>query len=117
MLKPEGTTAVNNEAEAEKINELLNEKKVKKIVFAPSRVEIWEVKSHKNSTNIYWVDTETKYCSCKGFYYSFTKKTCYHISAVSAALSQNAYKIELLPDSGMNDYFSSQIDNLINNNI
>jgi predicted nucleic acid-binding Zn finger protein len=116
MLKPVGTTTVNNEAEAEKINELINEKKVKKIVFAPSKVEIWEVKSHKNS-NIYWVDTETKYCSCKGFYYSFIKKTCYHISAVSAALSQNAYKIELLPDSEMNDYFNVQIDNLINNNI
>ena len=45
------------------------------------------------------------------------KKVCYHISAVSTALSQNAYKIELLSDSEMNDYFNNQIDNLINNNI
>ena len=114
MLKPE-ETIVNIEAESEKVNELINEKKVKKIVFAPSKIEIWEVKSH-NSNNIYWTDIETKYCSCKGFYYNSTKKTCYHISAVSAALSQNAYRIELLSDREMNDYFSNQIDNMINNN-
>jgi predicted nucleic acid-binding Zn finger protein len=115
MLKPE-ETIVNNEVEAEKINELINGKKIKKIVFAPSKIGIWEVKSHKNN-NIYWVDIETKYCSCKGFYYNFMKKVCYHITAVSTALSQNAYKIELLSDSEMNDYFNNQIDNLINNNI
>jgi predicted nucleic acid-binding Zn finger protein len=115
MLKPE-ETIVNNEVEAEKINELINEKKIKKIVFTPSKIGIWEVKSHKNN-NIYWVDIETNYCSCKGFYYNFMKKACYHISAVSTALSQNAYKIELLSDSEMNDYFNKQIDNLINNNI
>ena len=115
MLKPE-ETIVNNEVEAEKINELINGKKIKKIVFAPSRIGIWEVKSHKNNS-IYWVDIETKYCSCKGFYYNFMKKVCYHISAVSTALSQNAYKIELLSDSEINDYFNNQIDNLINNNI
>ena len=114
MLKPE-ETIVNKEVVAEKINELINEKKIKKIVFAPSNIGIWEVKSHKND-NIYWVDIETKYCSCKGFYYNFMKKACYHISAVSTALSQNAYKIELLSDSEMNDYFNNQIDNLINNN-
>ncbi len=114
MPNPEETT-VNKEVEAEKINGLINEKKVKKIVFTPSKVEIWEVKSHKNN-NIYWVDIETKYCSCKGFYYNFTKKTCYHISAVSTVLSQNAYKIELLSDSEMNDFFNNQIDNLISNN-
>jgi predicted nucleic acid-binding Zn finger protein len=107
---------VNNEVEAEKIHELINGKKIKKIVFAPSKIGIWEVKSRKNN-NIYWVDMETKYCSCKGFYYNFMKKVCYHIIAVSTALSQNAYKIELLSDSEMNDYFNNQIDNLINNNI
>ena len=115
MLRPE-ETILNNGADAEKINDLIKEEKIKKIVFTPSKIGIWEVKSHKND-NIYWVDIETNYCSCKGFYYNFMKKACYHISAVSTALSQNAYKIELLSDSEMNDYFNNQIDNLINNNI
>jgi hypothetical protein len=44
------------------------------------------------------------------------KKACYHISAVSTALSQKAYKIELLSDSEMDDYFNEQIYNLINKN-
>jgi hypothetical protein len=59
MLKQE-ETIVNNEIEAEKINELINDKKIKKIVFTPSKIGIWEVKSHKNN-NIYWVDIETNY--------------------------------------------------------
>lgn len=102
--------------EIEKIDDLINTKKIKKIVFIPSKVQIWEIKSNRNN-NIYWIDLDKNYCSCKGFYYNYNKKNCYHISAVSIANSQNRFQIEFLKDNELNHQLYNQIDNIINNNI
>ncbi len=102
--------------EVEKIDKLINEGKIKKIIFIPSKAEIWEIKSNKNN-NVYWIDLNEYYCSCKGFYYNFTKKICYHISAVSIAIEQNRYQIEFLKDSELNNYLNNLMEYLINNNI
>ncbi|MER5176475.1 MAG: SWIM zinc finger family protein [Candidatus Nitrosocosmicus sp.] len=102
--------------EVEKIDELINRKKIKKITFIPSKIEIWEIKSNTNN-NSYWIDLNKSYCSCKGFYYNFIKKICYHISAVSIAIEQNRYQFEFLKDSELNNYLNNLIENLMNNNI
>jgi predicted nucleic acid-binding Zn finger protein len=102
--------------EIEKIDELINRKKIKKIVFIPSKVQIWIIKSIQNN-NVYWIDLDKNYCSCKGFYYNYNKKNCYHINAVSIAHRQNKFQIEFLKDSDLNYLLYNQIDNIINNNI
>jgi predicted nucleic acid-binding Zn finger protein len=99
----------------EKIQNLINEKKIKKIIFIPSKKEIWEIKSNKNN-NIYLIDVKENFCSCKGFYYNFTKKICYHIQAVSIAYRRNRYEIEFLKDTELNNYLNNLLDNLMNNN-
>ncbi len=102
--------------EIEKIDELINRKKIKKIVFIPSKVQIWMIKSDRNN-NVYWADLDKNYCSCKGFYYNYKRKHCYHITAIAIANSQNKFQIEYIEDSEMNHYLYNQIDNIINNNI
>ena len=99
-----------------KIHDLLVKKKIKRIVFIPSKTVIWEIKSNNNN-NIYWMDFVKKYCSCKGFYYNNKNRTCYHIRAVDEAITQNGYEIEFLQDSELNNYLDYLIDNLLYNNI
>ena len=113
MLKVEETILDNKE---EKVDELINGKKIKKIIFIPSKVEMWEIKSNKND-NLYWIDLNKNYCSCKGFYYNYITKICYHIIAVSLAYKQNKYQIEFLDDSELNNYINNKIENLMNYNI
>jgi predicted nucleic acid-binding Zn finger protein len=100
----------------EKIDKLIDGKKIRKIIFIPSKVEMWEIKSNKND-NLYWIDLNKNYCSCKGFYYNYIKKICYHIIAVSTAYKQNRYQIEFLDDNKLNNYINNKIENLMNNNI
>jgi predicted nucleic acid-binding Zn finger protein len=112
MLQVEETIVDHKE---EKIDNLINGEKIKKIIFIPSKVEMWEIKSKKND-NLYWIDLNKNYCSCKGFYYNYIKKRCYHISAVSIAYKQNKYQIEFLDDSELNNYINNKIETLMNNN-
>jgi predicted nucleic acid-binding Zn finger protein len=113
MLKVEETILDNKE---EKVDELINGKKIKKIIFIPSKVEMWEIKSNKND-NLYWIDLNKNYCSCKGFYYNYITKICYHIIAVSRAYKQNRYQIEFLDDSELSNYINNKIENFMNYNI
>ena len=69
-------------------------------------------KSNKND-NLYWIDLNKNYCSCKGFYYNYLTKICYHIIAVSTAYKQNRYQIEILDDNKLNNYINNKIDNLM----
>ena len=99
-----------------KIHDLLSKKKIKRIVFIPSKTVIWEIKSNNNN-NIYWIDFVRKYCSCKGFYYNSNNGKCYHMRAVYEAITQNGYEIEFLQDSELNNYLDFLIDNLLDNNV
>lgn len=113
MLKVEETVLDNKE---EKIDKLIDGKKIRKIIFIPSKIVMWEIKSNKND-RLYWIDLNKNYCSCKGFYYNYITKICYHIIAVSRAYKQNGYQIEFLDDNKLNNYINSKIESLMNNNI
>jgi predicted nucleic acid-binding Zn finger protein len=101
--------------EAAKIYDLIDQKKIKRKIFIPSKSEIWEIKSHNNK-NVYWIDFGKKYCSCKGFYYNIKNGTCYHIRAVQMAIMLNGYELEFLQDNYLNSYLYNLLDNLLNNN-
>ncbi|MBA3749613.1 MAG: hypothetical protein H0X03_01715 [Nitrosopumilus sp.] len=101
--------------DVEKIQNLINEKKIKKIIFIPSKNEIWEIKSNRNN-NIYLIDLKENFCSCKGYYYNFIKKICYHIQAVSIACKHDRYEIEFLKDTELNNYLDNLMDNLMDSN-
>ena len=97
----------------DKIDGLINQEKIKKVIFIPSNVSIWEIKSNTNS-NIYYADLTKNFCSCKGFYFNFTKGKCYHIRAANIAFEQNKYKVEILKDFQLDNYIKNLLKNLLN---
>jgi predicted nucleic acid-binding Zn finger protein len=103
------------DTEDAKIRNLIDQKKIKRKIFIPSKNEIWEIKGYNNK-NVYWIDFNKKYCSCKGFYYNIKNGTCYHIRAVQMAIIKNGYDLEFLQDNNLNRYLGNLLDNLLNNN-
>ena len=97
----------------DKIDGLIDEGRISKIIFLPSNINFWEIKSNTNS-NVYWVDLKRNFCSCKGFYFNFIKGKCYHIRAAFIAFEQNKYRVETLKDFQLDNYIKNLLKNLIN---
>jgi predicted nucleic acid-binding Zn finger protein len=110
MVKSE--RSIINSRIIEKIDELIKSDKIKKIIYLPSKNQIWEIKSNTNN-KIYLIDLDWNYCSCRGFYYNFTKGKCYHIKATEIAYKNNKYKVEFLNDEEMNTHLIKQLKELI----
>lgn len=70
-----------------KVDKLLKEKRIKEHVFLPSNRRIVTIISNDE----YWVDHDLKICSCKGYYYNYSKqgKICNHLEALIAATRDN----------------------------
>ena len=77
---------------------------VKKYLFLPSGHFFWEVQSRKNKTS-YYVDDTLAFCSCKGFYYNYNRKKCYHLSEVSDCVGKSNYKISIYGDEYLAQVF------------
>ena len=77
---------------------------LKKYLFLPSGRFFWEVDSRKNKTS-YYVDNALTFCSCKGFYYNYNRKKCYHLSEVSDCIGKSNYKIALYGDEYLDQVF------------
>ena len=77
---------------------------LKKYLFLPSGHFFWEVQSRKNKTS-YYVDNAQAFCSCKGFYYNYNRKKCYHLSEVSDCVGKSNYKISLYGDEHLDQVF------------
>ncbi len=88
---------------------------IKKIVFIPSQKEVWEIKSSTNN-RIYFADLNNKFCSCKGFYYNFKKRYCYHLDEISSANNEKSYHIIFYDDNQINNYLSRLISDTLNIN-
>jgi predicted nucleic acid-binding Zn finger protein len=107
----EGRSIISNEI-IKKIDELIKSDKIKKIIFLPSKTQLFEIKSNTNNKT-YWIDLERNCCSCRGFYYNFKKGKCYHIQAAYIAVKHNKYKVKFLNDSEINNHAITQIIDLI----
>ena len=68
-----------------------------KHLFLPSGNFIWEIRSRKNNSS-YYVDHALTFCSCKGFYYNYNRKKCYHLSDVFNCIENTTYTISLYED-------------------
>lgn len=77
---------------------------LKKYLFLPSGHFFWEVQSRKNKTS-YYVDDTLAFCSCKGFYYNYNRKKCYHLSEVSDCVGKSNYKISIYGDEYLAQVF------------
>jgi hypothetical protein len=68
-----------------------------KHLFLPSGNYMWEIQSRKNNSS-YYVDPALTFCSCKGFYYNYDRKKCYHLSDVFNCIENSNYIISLYED-------------------
>ncbi len=81
---------------------------LKKHLFFPSGLFMWEIQSRKNDTS-YYVDPALTFCSCKGFYYNYNRKKCYHLSEVSDCIENSNYTISIYED----EYFDQVVKRIV----
>jgi predicted nucleic acid-binding Zn finger protein len=68
-----------------------------KHLFLPSGKFMWGIQSRKNNS-IYYVDHDLTFCSCKGFYYNYSRKKCYHLSDVLNCIENSNFTVSLYED-------------------
>jgi len=82
----------------EKIDSIITERRIKLHKFTPSNREIWTVVGKDKE---HWIDPDTKFCSCSGFYFGMIKNNtpCYHIESIILAKKEKKFeKIEFLDE-------------------
>jgi len=85
-----------------------------KHLFLPSGNFMWEIQSRKNNSS-YYVDHGLTFCSCKGFYYNYNRKKCYHLSDAHNFIEKSNYTISLYEDKNYNQVVKSMILAIISN--
>lgn len=71
----------------------------KKHLFLPSGNYMWEIKSRKDHYT-YFVDSNSEYCTCKGYYYNYNEKNgCYHLGKIIECIPKLKYKVFLYHDN------------------
>jgi len=85
---------------------------VTKNLFLPSGNSMWEIQSRTNKTS-YYVDLALTFCSCKGFYYNYNRKKCYHISEVHNCIENSNYLISIYEDKNYYQVIKSIILHII----
>jgi predicted nucleic acid-binding Zn finger protein len=95
----------------DRVEVLVSEKRVKLHIFEPSQRKIWTVVGKGEE---HWLDPNTNYCSCPGFYFGQLngKSSCYHLD--SALLAQKENKIEkiIFSDDEFTDFLKALISDL-----
>ena len=90
---------------------MVSEKRVKLHVFEPTQRKIWTVVGKGEE---HWVDPESNYCSCPGFYFGKLngKSTCYHLESVQLARSENQVEEITFSDDEFSDFLYGLISDL-----
>ena len=74
--------------DSDRVETLVSEKRVKLHIFQPSNRKLWTVVGKGEE---HWVDPDSKYCSCPGFYFGKLNggSVCYHLKSVELAQREN----------------------------
>lgn len=89
----------------------MSEKRVKLHIFEPSLRKIWTVVGKGEE---HWIDPESNYCSCPGFYFGKLngKDTCYHLESAHLAKKENQVEKIVFSDDEFPDFLSGLISDL-----
>ena len=95
----------------DKIQSTIAEKRVKLHIFEPSKKEIWTVVGKEKE---HWLDPESQYCSCRGFYFGRLsgKNTCYHLESAILAKKQNQVERIFFSDDEFVDFIMTLVSDL-----
>ena len=97
--------------DSERIESVVSEKRVKLHVFEPSKRKIWTVVGKGKE---HWLDPESEYCSCNGYYFGRLneKTTCYHLESAYLAKQENKIETIVFSDDEYDDFLSGLITDL-----
>nr|WP_249111113.1 hypothetical protein [Nitrosopumilus sp. K4] len=89
----------------------MSQKRIKLHVFEPSQRKIWTVVGLGEE---YWIDPESEYCSCPGYYFGNLngKNTCYHLDSLKIAKKENQFETIVFSDDEFSDFISGLISDL-----
>ncbi len=95
----------------ERVQSIVSEKRVKLHVFEPSQRKIWTVVGKGQE---HWVDPDSNYCSCPGFYFGKLngKTTCYHLESAHLARDENQVEKIIFSDDEFSNFLSGLISDL-----
>ncbi|RNJ77206.1 MAG: hypothetical protein EB829_02870 [Nitrosopumilus sp. H8] len=80
-------------------------------VFEPSRRVLWTVVGKGSE---HWVDPDSGYCSCPGFYFGRArgKNECYHLESVRLARSKNRVERVVFADEEFAPFVCGLVEDL-----
>lgn len=81
------------------------EGRVKLHVFEPSGRRIWTVVGREDE---YWMDPDSGYCSCQGYYFG-DARTCYHVSCQERAATLSKYETIRLADEEFGGFIAGLV--------
>ena len=95
----------------EKINSVVNERRVKLHRFNPSQREIWTIVGKEKE---HWINPQSNFCSCSGYYFGMIKNNspCYHLESVSLAKKENKFEIIEFNDDEYESFISGIVSDL-----
>ncbi len=96
---------------SDRVESSVSEKRVKLHVFEPSQREIWTV---VGKVKEHWLDPESEYCSCPGYYFGRLsgKKSCYHLDSVLLAKKENKLEKIVFSDEEYVEFLAGLISDL-----
>ncbi|MGY5140236.1 MAG: hypothetical protein ACW9W9_02395 [Candidatus Nitrosopumilus sp. Bin_571-38] len=94
-----------------RLQSMVSEKRVKLHIFEPSMRKIWTVVGIGEE---HWIDSDSNYCSCPGFYFGKLngKTTCYHLESAHLARKENKVDEIIFSDDEFSDFLSGLISDL-----
>ena len=95
----------------ERVQSIVSEKRVKLHVFEPSQRKIWTVVGKGQE---HWIDPDSNYCSCPGFYFGKLngKTTCYHLDSAHLARTENQVEKIIFSDDEFSNFLSGLVSDL-----
>jgi predicted nucleic acid-binding Zn finger protein len=101
-------------SDSDKIEFMVSEKRVKLHVFEPSMTKIWTVVGKGEE---HWIDPDSIYCSCPGFYFGKLngKDYCYHLDSAKIAIETNQFEKITFSDDEFENFISALISDLKGN--
>jgi len=95
----------------DKINSIVDERRVKLHLFNPSKREIWTVVGKEKE---HWIDPHLNFCSCSGYYFGMikSKTPCYHLESILIAKKENKFEIIEFNDDEYESFISGIVSYL-----
>ena len=95
----------------DRIQSMVSEKRVNLHVFEPTQRKIWTVVGKGEE---HWIDPDSNYCSCPGFYFGKLngKMTCYHLESAQLARDENKVEEIIFSDDEFPDFLRGLISDL-----